>query len=238
MRIKVKSEIVTMGKPDIDPTLICGTYVDPKDWNEVISRKDVMVVDTRNEYEIHIGKFKNAVNPETETFRDFPAWAEKLVSGKIAAHKTVDASDELQTPPRALAMYCTGGIRCEKATAYMKQLGVQEVYHLKGGILKYLEEVPESESLWEGECFVFDERVALKHNLEAGSYTRCFACKMPLSAEDCQGDKEAYEEGVYCKHCVGTQTEAQRERFRQRQKQILLARERGEEHVGQKIPMM
>jgi UPF0176 protein len=135
-------------------------------------------------------------------------------------------------------MYCTGGIRCEKATAYMKQLGVQEVYHLKGGILKYLEEVPESESLWEGECFVFDERVALKHNLEAGSYTRCFACKMPLSAEDCQGGKEVYEEGVYCEHCVGTQTEAQRERFRERQKQILLARERGEEHVGQKIPTM
>lgn len=229
MRIKVKSEIVTMGKPGIDPVLGAGTYVNPKDWNALIQRPDVAVIDTRNDYEIHIGKFKGAINPETDTFRDFPAWAEKLVASE-------GGSTESSQPPKALAMYCTGGIRCEKATAYMKQLGVQDVYHLKGGILKYLEEVPPQESLWEGECFVFDERVALRHGLQPGSYTRCFACKMPLSAEDCTAGPGLYEEGVFCKHCVGTQTEAQRERFRQRHRQILLARQRGQEHVGQRIP--
>ena len=228
MRIKLKSEIVTMGKPNIDPLLSAGTYVDPKDWNALINRKDVMVIDTRNSYEVHIGKFKDAVNPETSTFRDFPEWADNLIADKV---KTTEETEK--TPPVALAMYCTGGIRCEKATVYMKQLGIQEVYHLKGGILKYLEEVPKSESLWEGECFVFDERVALKHDLQPGSYTRCYACKMPLSAEDVSVGPLRHEEGVYCTYCVDKQTEAQRERFRERQRQVLLARERGEEHVGQ-----
>jgi UPF0176 protein len=238
MRIKIKPEIVTMGKPDIDPVLGAGTYVEPRDWNALIKRADVTVIDTRNDYEIHIGKFKGAVNPETETFRDFPAWADKLVQEGVSGMSAKSADSEKSTVPvrTALAMYCTGGIRCEKATAYMKQLGVKEVYHLKGGILKYLEEVPEEESLWEGECFVFDERVALKHDLQPGSYTRCFGCKRPLSAEDCALGPALYEEGVYCKHCVVTQTEAQRERFRSRQRQIMLARQRGEEHVGQRLP--
>lgn len=245
MRIKIKPEIVTMGKPNIDPTLAAGTYVDPKDWNALISRDDVVVIDTRNAYEIHIGKFQNAVDPKTETFKDFPAWADKLVADENLAStieptpgstSTGDLTEVPTKTPRAVAMYCTGGIRCEKATVYMKQLGVQEVYHLKGGILKYLEEVPARDSLWQGECFVFDERVALKQGLEAGSYTRCFACKMPLSAADTSAENARFEEGVHCTYCVDNQTPAQKERFKERQLQVQLAKVRGEEHVGQHIP--
>ena len=285
MRIKVKAEIVTMGKPDIDPLLAAGTYVEPKDWNALLRREDVTVIDTRNAYEIHIGKFEGAVNPNTETFRDFPAWAEEFVSSSSSSSSAAGAvntfgiskttgsasapagsGDDAPTAtttahaPKAVAMYCTGGIRCEKATAYMRQLGVQEVYHLRGGVLRYLEEVPEGESLWRGECFVFDERVALKHGLQPGSYSRCFACKMPLSEADCCATKaipriplpeestttnldatfsttmSRYEEGVYCPHCVDKQTPAQRQRFRERQLQVVLARQRGEMHVGQDLP--
>lgn len=237
MRVKVKPEIVTMGKPDINPNLVVGTYVDPEDWNSLLRRDDVLLVDTRNEYEIHIGKFKGAVNPHTETFKEFPEWADKLVqTGDVVSSNTeVIQPSACTRVPKALAMYCTGGIRCEKATAYMKQLGVQEVYHLKGGILKYLEVVPESESLWEGECFVFDERVSLKHNLQPGSYTRCYACKMPLSAADCAPWEVRYQEGVHCTYCVDSQTPEQARRFRERQLQVTLARERGEQHVGQQI---
>jgi UPF0176 protein len=284
MRIKLKSEIVTMGKPNIDPTLAAGTYVDPVHWNALISREDVMVIDTRNAYEVHIGRFKRALDPVTETFKDFPAWAETLVkdrsitcgdsSGAVSEsasdihnaeeppsnpsceeNSPVSATEDMQPTTtsetssvvastsasslpkiKAVAMYCTGGIRCEKATVFMKQLGVQEVYHLKGGILKYLEEIPESESLWEGECFVFDERVALKHGLEAGSYSRCFACKMPLSPADTDASTDMgkrFEEGVHCTYCVDTLTPAQVQRFRERQLQVELARKRGEMHVGQ-----
>ncbi len=217
MKVRLKNEIVTMGKPDIDPNTDAGAYIDPKNWNALISRPDVMVVDTRNTYETRIGGFKNAIDPKTRTFRAFPAWADKLA--------------ESPDKPAAIAMYCTGGIRCEKASAYMKQLGFDAVYHLKGGILKYLENVEEEESLWEGECFVFDERVSLKHGLEEGEYDMCFACKDPISSDDRMMD--GFEDGVSCHRCIDKYTPIQQEKFRQRQRQITLANSRGEEHLGQ-----
>lgn len=217
MKVRLKSEIVTMGKPGIDPAHDTGTYVDPKDWNALISRNDVMVIDTRNDYEIRIGRFHHAVDPETSSFRAFPDWA--------------DALAENPAKPKAVAMYCTGGIRCEKASAYMKQIGFEEVYHLKGGILKYLEDIPAEESLWQGECFVFDDRVSLKHGLARGDHSLCHACKQPLAPEERQ--PPAFEEGVSCLHCIDTTSPEQRQRFRERQKQIRLARSRGEEHLGE-----
>lgn len=216
MKVRLKSEIVTMGKPDIDPRHDVGTYVNPEDWNALIQRQDVMVIDTRNMYETRIGRFAGAVDPGTETFREFPGWAEALIEDADA--------------PKAVAMYCTGGIRCEKASAYMKQLGIDEVYHLKGGILKYLETIPQEESLWEGECFVFDERVGLGHNLVQGEYELCHACKEPVSAAD-RADPR-FEKGVSCPHCATKYSEDQRQRFRQRQHQINLAEFRGEKHLG------
>lgn len=217
MKVRLKAEIVTMGKPGIDPARDTGTYVTPEDWNALIRRNDVMVIDTRNDYETRIGRFHNAVDPETKTFRAFPDWADALAN-------TPDR-------PRAVAMYCTGGIRCEKASAYMKQIGFEEVYHLKGGILKYLEDIPEEESLWQGECFVFDDRVSLGHGLIEGDYELCHACKQPLSEDD---QKTAdFEPGVSCPYCIDITSPAQRERFRERQKQIDLARQRGETHLGE-----
>ncbi|MCE2516386.1 MAG: rhodanese-related sulfurtransferase [Alphaproteobacteria bacterium] len=216
MKVRLKNEIVTMGKPGIDPRVNVGTYVEPKDWNELISRQDVMLVDTRNIYETRIGQFKRAVDPETETFRAFPEWADQL------------AADP--DKPAKVAMYCTGGIRCEKASAYMKQIGFEEVYHLKGGILKYLEEVPEENSLWEGECFVFDERVSLKHGLEEGEYELCFACKDPIS--DADRLREGFEDGVSCHRCITKYSPEQQDKFRERQRQIKLAEDRGEAHLG------
>ena len=216
MKVRLKSEIVTMGKPGIDPARDTGTYVEPKDWNDLIRRNDVMVIDTRNDYETRIGRFHRAVDPETSSFRAFPDWADALAENP---HK-----------PKAVAMYCTGGIRCEKASAYMKQIGFEEVYHLKGGILKYLEDIPAEESLWQGECFVFDDRVALKHGLATGDHSLCHACKEPLTPKERQTPE--FEEGVSCLHCIGTTSPEQRQRFRERQKQISLARSRGEEHLG------
>ncbi len=221
MKVRIKDEIVTMGKPDIDPQKDAGTYVEAKDWNDLISRDDVMVLDTRNTYETRIGSFSGAIDPKTRTFRAFPDWADKLKSGgepKVIA-------------PKAIAMYCTGGIRCEKASAYMKKIGFDEVYHLKGGILKYLETVPEEESLWQGECFVFDERISLKHQLQEGSYGTCFACKDPLS--DADRAMAGFEEGVSCHRCINTYSEVQKQKFRQRQEQIKLAESRGTSHLGQ-----
>ena len=216
MKVRLKSEIVTMGKPGIDPARDTGTYVEPKDWNDLIRRNDVMVIDTRNDYETRIGRFHRAVDPETSSFRAFPDWADALAENP---HK-----------PKAVAMYCTGGIRCEKASAYMKQIGFEEVYHLKGGILKYLEDISAEESLWQGECFVFDDRVALKHGLATGDHSLCHACKQPLTPEERQTPE--FEKGVSCLHCIGTTSPEQRQRFRERQKQISLARSRGEEHLG------
>ncbi len=219
MKVKLKKEIVTMGIENIDPNQDVGTYVAPKDWNGLISDPDVVLVDTRNYYEYAIGTFKNAINPNTTTFREFPNYVANHLNPK--QHKKV-------------AMFCTGGIRCEKSTAYLKQQGFNEVYHLKGGILKYLEEVPESESLWEGECFVFDNRVAVNHQLAKGQYDQCHGCRHPITA----ADKESgfYLEGVACPRCYHQQTPDQRQRFAERQKQIQLAKARNQAHVGAPPP--
>ena len=217
MKVRLKKEIVTMGVEDIDPLDTVGTYVNPEDWNDLISRQDVMVIDTRNTYETRIGTFQRALDPETETFRAFPDWADKLAAD----------TDK----PSAVAMYCTGGIRCEKASAYMKKIGFDEVYHLKGGILKYLETVPEEDSLWEGECFVFDQRVSIKHGLAEGDYELCYACKDPIS--DIDKHHPDFEEGVSCAFCIDKYSPDQQEKFRERQRQIKLAEHRGEAHLGQ-----
>ena len=222
MRVRLKREIVTMGREDIIPSEQSGTYVEPEDWNRLISDPDVLVVDTRNDYEVAIGAFKGADNPQTRSFREFPDYAEKLA----------DLAEEDR--PKRVAMYCTGGIRCEKSTSLMKQLGFDEVYHLKGGILRYLEDIPQSESLWEGECFVFDGRVSVGHDLKAGQYQLCHACKMPLSAEDLSS--ETYEPSISCPHCHDKTTEAQKQRFAERKRQVELARARGEVHIGQHAP--
>ncbi|MDA0781394.1 MAG: rhodanese-related sulfurtransferase [Rickettsiales bacterium] len=214
-KVRLKKEIVTMGVEDIDPQHIVGTYVKPKDWNALIGNPDVVTIDTRNKYETAIGTFKNAVDPQTDTFRRFPKYAQ-------------DNLDKFKG--KKVAMFCTGGIRCEKSTAYLKQLGVKDVYHLEGGILKYLEEVDEDESLWEGECFVFDSRVAVKHGLAQGQYDQCFACRMPITQEDKQ--HEYYTQGVSCHHCYDEKSDEQRKRYAQRQKQIAIAKEYGEEHIG------
>ena len=214
-KVKLKKEIVTMGVEDIDPNQSVGTYVEPAQWNALISDPDVITIDTRNDYEVKIGAFKDAINPNTKTFREFPGYAQRELDP--AKNKKV-------------AMYCTGGIRCEKSTAYMKSLGFEEVYHLKGGILKYLEEVPEKESLWEGECFVFDERVAVDHDLQLGQYIQCHACRMPLNSENTSS--EFYIPGESCPYCHDETTPEQRERYRERQKQMLLAKQRGEAHRG------
>ena len=214
-KVKLKKEIVTLGVEGLDPRKVCGTYVKPKDWNRLISDPDVLLIDTRNDYEIAIGTFKNAVNPNTETFREFPEYvARKLDKSR---HKKV-------------AMFCTGGIRCEKSTAYLKEEGFDEVYHLEGGILKYLEEVPEAESLWQGECFVFDSRVAVNHDLQKGRYDQCFACRMPILEEDKLNPK--YQKGVSCPHCFHKNSDHQRRRFTEREKQSRLALNRGEAHIG------
>ncbi|MCF6203922.1 MAG: rhodanese-related sulfurtransferase [Methylococcaceae bacterium] len=214
-KVKLKKEIVTMGIDGIDPKKIVGSYVKPQDWNTLISDPDVLLIDTRNDYEVKIGGFKGAINPETETFREFPQYVkEHLDPGK---HKKV-------------AMYCTGGIRCEKSTAYLKEQGFDNVYHLQGGVLKYLEEVPADQSLWEGECFVFDNRVAVNHNLEKGKYDQCYACRYPITKEEKKS--EHYEQGVSCPHCYNKVSEQQRQRFAEREKQVQLAKKRGEEHIG------
>lgn len=218
MKVRLKKEIVTMGRADIYPSQHAGTYVEPQDWNALIQDPDVMVVDTRNHYETAIGTFKGAVDPQTTTFRQFPDWAQKLA----------DLPEDKK--PKKLAMFCTGGIRCEKSTALMKQYGFDDVYHLKGGILKYFEDVPAEESLWQGECFVFDSRVSVDHSLTKGAYELCFACRMPLT-EDEQNSEE-YLPGLSCPHCFGTKSEAQKARFEMRQKQMTLAKQRGEAHIG------
>ena len=220
MKVRLKKEIVTMGVEGIDPNKIVGTYVKPADWNALISDPDVVVVDTRNDYEVAIGTFKGAMDPKTKSFREFPKWAE-------------DHEADLKKPKK-VAMFCTGGIRCEKSTAYMKEQGYNEVFHLEGGILKYLEEMPEDESLWEGECFVFDDRVSVGHGLKPGPYDMCHACRRPISDEDKASDK--YMKGVSCPHCYDETSAERKARFAERQKQIALAKERGELHLGVQAP--
>ena len=214
-KVKLKKEIVTLGIPGIDPKRVVGTYVNPEDWNSLISDPEVLLVDTRNDYEVKVGSFKNAVNPNTESFRDFPGYVRDHLDPE--KHKKI-------------AMFCTGGIRCEKSTAYLKEQGFDEVYHLKGGILKYLEVVPAQETLWEGECFVFDERVTVNLQLEKGNYDQCNACRLPITEADKADDK--YLQGVSCPHCYDKVTDAQKSRFIEREKQMELARLRGEAHIG------
>ena len=214
-KVKLKKEIVTMGVEGIDPRQVVGTYVKPQDWNDLISDPEGLVVDTRNDYEVEIGTFKNAVDPKTTSFREFPDWANKNI-------------DRANT--KKIAMFCTGGIRCEKSTAYMKEQGFEEVYHLEGGILKYLEEVPKDQTLWQGECFVFDNRVAVDHDLKRGSYDQCHACRMPITEQEKTLD--SYQEGLSCHHCFDRVSDEQKQRFAQRQKQVQLAKARGEKHIG------
>lgn len=215
MKVRLKREIVTMGQPDIDPRARVGHYVAAQDWNALISEPDVAVIDTRNDYEVEIGTFRSAVDPGTRSFRDFPAWWQ---ANKDRFHN------------KRIAMFCTGGIRCEKSTNYLLGQGVPEVYHLKGGILKYLEEVPEAESLWQGQCYVFDQRVSVGHGLVPGDYGTCHACRRPLSAED--RARPEFEDGVQCHRCVDEYTDADRARFRERMHQMQLAERRGERHLG------
>jgi UPF0176 protein len=217
-KVKLKKEIVTMGVETIDPNKIVGTYVKPSEWNALISDPDVLLVDTRNDYEVNIGQFQGAVNPKTETFREFPQYVKANLNPE--QHKKV-------------AMYCTGGIRCEKSTAYLKEQGFEAVYHLEGGILKYLEEVPKADSMWQGECFVFDNRVAVDHSLVKGQYDQCFACRYPVNEAD--KASEHYIQGVSCPHCFDKVDEQQRERFKEREKQMELSRARGIQHIGSDV---
>jgi UPF0176 protein len=219
MKVKLKKEIVTMGVAGVDPNQRVGTYVLPRDWSALVNDPEVLLLDTRNDYEVDIGTFRGALDPRTVNFRDFPAFVRRNLDP--AVHKKV-------------AMFCTGGIRCEKASAFMLNEGFQEVYHLEGGILKYLEEVAPEDSTWEGECFVFDNRVSVNHKLEKGQYDQCYGCRHPITEEDKRSDK--YEQGVCCPLCFDRLSADQKARFRERQKQVDLATRRGEAHVGAPSP--
>ncbi|RJL05578.1 rhodanese-related sulfurtransferase [Paracoccus aestuarii] len=203
MKVRLKAEIVTMGQPDVDPAAGTGHYVAPRDWNALIAAPDVAVIDTRNDYEVQIGSFQGAIDPGTKSFRDFPAW------WQANAHRFAG---------KRIAMFCTGGIRCEKSTNYLIGQGVDQVYHLQGGILKYLEEVPEEDSAWQGDCFVFDQRVSLTHGLAPGRHGLCHACRRPLAPED--RAHPDYEEGVSCHRCAAEYGPEDRARFRERQRQF------------------
>ena len=215
MKVRLKREIVTMGQPDVDPRASVGNYVAPADWNDLISQPDVAVIDTRNEYEVAIGTFEGAVDPGTRSFRDFPKWWEE---NRDRFHN------------KRIAMFCTGGIRCEKSTNFLLSQGVTDVFHLQGGILKYLEDVAPENSRWKGECFVFDQRVSVGHGLRPGNLTTCAACRRPLTDED--RTHPDYEEGASCHRCIDEYSEADRDRFRERARQMRLARERNQRHLG------
>jgi UPF0176 protein len=216
MKVRLKKEIVTLGVPEVDPTQVVGTYVNPKDWNALIQDPDVVLIDTRNQYEYTIGTFKGAIDPKTDSFRQFPNFVKENLTQEDQKKK--------------VAMFCTGGIRCEKASSYMLHQGFKEVYHLKGGILKYLEEVPSEESLWEGECFVFDGRVGVTHGLEEGDYDQCYGCRYPITAEDKQSGH--YIQGVSCPRCYTETSDTQKDRFQERHRQVQLAKRRGVTHLG------
>ncbi|MEQ1487222.1 MAG: rhodanese-related sulfurtransferase [Methylotenera sp.] len=217
MKVKLKKEIVTLGVPGVSPTNKVGTYVKAEDWNTLISDPEVFLIDTRNDYEVDIGTFKGAIDPKTTTFREFPAFIKNNFD---------------KTKHKKVAMFCTGGIRCEKASSYMMDQGFEEVFHLQGGILKYLETVPEAQSMWQGECFVFDQRVAVKHNLEVGEFDQCYACRHPLSPTEMQSVE--YTPGISCPYCYNKISEEKRARLTERQKQVILAKQRGEVHIGEK----
>jgi UPF0176 protein len=215
LKVRLKKEIVTIGNVKADPNEMVGEYVEAKDWNALISDPDVILVDTRNDYEVKVGTFKNAIDPHTDSFSQFPDWTRKNLHNMKG---------------KKIAMFCTGGIRCEKASSFMKFEGFENVYHLKGGILKYLEEVPKDQSLWDGACYVFDERVAVGHGLEIADFTTCHGCLKPVSAEERQSPK--YEEGVCCPACADTLTDIQKASNRERQRQYELAKKRGTKHLG------
>jgi UPF0176 protein len=217
MRVKVKREIVTLGRPDILPHQRTGEHVDAARWNDLIADPNVLLIDTRNHYEVEVGTFPGAIDPGNDSFREFPDFAKELAA---------------ESTDRPLAMFCTGGIRCEKATALMLELGFNEVYHLQGGILNYLTEVDEAENQWHGECFVFDTRVAVDRDLAEGGYVQCHACRRPLSHEDMQSVD--YREGVSCPHCVHETDGDRRARLEERRKQVALAAQRGTTHIGPK----
>ncbi|MBN9412476.1 MAG: rhodanese-related sulfurtransferase [Candidatus Paracaedimonas acanthamoebae] len=218
LKVRLKKEIVTLGMPHLDVEKSTGTFVEPEEWNALISDPDMLLIDTRNTYETKIGTFKNAVDPETETFREFPEFVEHFIQ---------------QKKKQRIAMFCTGGIRCEKASSYLLEQGFEEVYQLKGGILKYLETIPTEESLWQGECFVFDNRVAVKEGVEEGQHDLCFGCRAPLSEAD--KISSDYEEGVTCPSCFAHHGEDKKKRLRERQKQIMLAKQRQEQHIGRSV---
>ena len=215
MKVKLKREIVTMGQPDVDPLARVGNYVEPQDWNDLIRSPDVVVIDTRNDYEVAIGTFEGAIDPETASFREFPQWWE---ANKDRFHN------------KRVAMFCTGGIRCEKSTNYLLGQGVEDVYHLKGGILKYLEDVPQDKSTWQGDCFVFDARVSVGHGLTEGPHILCHACRRPILPTD--KARAEYERGVSCHQCITETSEDDKARFRERQKQIELGKKRGKSHLS------
>jgi UPF0176 protein len=223
LKVRLKDEIVTIGRPGVDPTKAVGNYVAPADWNALIDDPGTLVIDTRNGYEVAVGSFEGALDPGTASFRSFPAWVEEVLRPLVAEQR-----------PKALALFCTGGIRCEKATAHLIQAGFAGVHHLEGGILRYLETVDPAESRWQGECFVFDQRVAVNHRLEPGEHSLCHGCRMPLSAADRL--LPSYREGVSCRHCLDRLSPEDRERFSERQRQVDLARRRGEDHIGREFP--
>lgn len=216
MKVRLKKEIVTLGVPGIDPSRDVGRYVEADEWNELIRDPATIVIDTRNDYEVKVGTFKGAIDPRTQSFSQFPEW--------FRAHREAFGDN-----PR-VAMFCTGGIRCEKSTAFLRAEGIEDVAHLKGGILKYLETVPEAESLWVGECFVFDERVSVGHGLAPGNHRLCRACRMPLNPDECASTD--YVEGVQCPHCAASRSDEQRRRYAERHKQVAIAERRGRRHVG------
>ena len=226
MKVRLKKEIVTLGEPDLDPT-DAGTYVDPRDWNALIADPDVVVIDTRNDYEVAVGQFARAVDPKTASFSEFPAWFRDFRQG-LEAERGPDAA------PLKVAMYCTGGIRCEKSTAFLKAEGIENVFHLKGGVLDYLEQVPEPESLWRGECFVFDERVAVGHGLSPGTHVLCRGCRMPVGPE--ARGSPLYVEGVACPACHDRRSDEQKARAAERHRQAQHCEALGIDHVGATFP--
>ena len=220
LKIKIKEEIVSMGLKDIDPTIQAGQYIVPEEWNNLINDKNTVLIDTRNNYEYSIGSFENSINPKTNNFKEFPNWVDK------------QGFNESDKKSKNFAMFCTGGIRCEKASSYMKNQGFKNVFHLKGGILKYLENIDTKDSKWKGECFVFDDRVSVKHDLSEGEYDLCHGCRTPITEQDKLSPN--YVKGVSCEHCINEKTIEQVNRYKSRQKQINLAKTKNENHLGPK----
>ena len=219
MKIKLKKEIVTLGIKDVSPNNVVGKHIEPEKWNELISDENLLLIDTRNDYEVSIGTFENALNPNIKNFREFPKWV---------SENLVKKDPEIKN--KKIAMFCTGGIRCEKSTSYLKSIGFKDVCHLEGGILKYLEKIPEKHSKWNGSCFVFDYRVSVQHNLQLGNYDMCFACRMPINEEDKK--HKFFVQGESCHHCFNVLNQKQKQKFKERQRQIKLSKLKNKSHIG------